>query len=138
MTMTHFASFYCIFPQNYIIHNVVLLALWPLSEHKCLDNGPYFNSMTKCSAIGGYHATEKKEALGSGEGQNQPQTLKSQNGTFPYRMDQTLYLSGILSRWAKRRSSLFSAGKRPIRTSLTPRRIKLSVRYFFSIEKFCS
>ncbi len=51
--LTYFSSFYCVFSQNSLIHSVVLLALQPLSEHKCLDNGPYFNSMTKCSANGG-------------------------------------------------------------------------------------
>ncbi len=50
---TYFVQFYCIFIQNSLIRNVVLLAQKPLSEHKCLDNGPYFNSMTKYSANGG-------------------------------------------------------------------------------------
>ena len=56
------------FPQNCLIHNVVLLALQPLSEHKCSDNG-------------GYHASQEKEAFGSGEGQDTPQTRQPQNGT---------------------------------------------------------
>ena len=47
--------------------------------------------MTKCSAIGGDHATQDKEAFGSGEGQNPTQTLQLQNGTLLYRVDQTLH-----------------------------------------------
>ena len=89
--LTYLAPFYSVFLQNSLIQNVVLLALQPLSEHKCSDNGPYFNSMTKCSAIGGDHATQEKEAFGSGEGQNPTQTLQPQNGTLLYRVDQTLH-----------------------------------------------
>ena len=56
-----------------------------------LSELPYSNSMTKCSANGGDHATQEKEAFGSGEGQNTPQTLQPQNGTLLYRVDQTLH-----------------------------------------------
>ncbi len=62
--LTFLTPFYCIFLQNSLIHNVVLLALQPLSEDKCLDNGPYSNSMTKCSANGEYYANQEKEAFG--------------------------------------------------------------------------
>ncbi|WP_456458643.1 hypothetical protein, partial [Nitratifractor sp.] len=62
------SPFYYIFLQNSLMQSVVLLTLEPLSEHQCLDNGPYSNSMTKCSAIEGCHASWKKEAPGSGEG----------------------------------------------------------------------
>ena len=66
--MTYLALFYGIFLQNSLVQSILLLALRALSEHNCSDNGPYFNSMTKCSAIGGYDATQEKEALGSGKG----------------------------------------------------------------------
>jgi len=47
--------------------------------------------MTKCSANGGYHVPQEKEAFGLSEGQNTPQTLQPQNGTLLHRMDQTLH-----------------------------------------------